>query len=1077
MKNPKTTFSFAVILFLSYLVLMTNTLFGHGSVGDPVSRVYRIFLENPESPTSSVSIDAIAVNGTQPFYDWPEVNLLVPNYNEGGLAPYRTLIPDGQLASAGREKYAGLDLVRDDWPTTSVNPGPYPVVFDAHVPHDPSFFLAFITKETWSPNQALKWDDLVPVTGTDKFVRDGQLYRFTVDLPHRTGHHILYVIWQRIDPAGEVFISTSDIDFGDGTGYGNPANGNGVYDEFNGDYLSSKIESTVTFAVQSDWSTGFTGEFVIANVGDFPINGWTMEFDLDRNITNFWNAQLVRREGQRYTVIHDDWNQAIPINGYTTFGFQADPGGTVVADVTNIQLNGVSIDDDTTPTPGTPRLSVADIVVDEGDSGQTATCFTFVLSEPANVITSFSAETANGTGFSGEDFEHVSTQILFPAGQTNKNLCIDVNGDTTVETDEIFYVDLYNPDGLTLDRTRLTATIQNDDTDTDTQVREVLTEFHVNDNWGSGYTATITLTNNGSTAVEGWTVKFDLGVTLVNFWNATDGSKVGDTFTFSNETWNGNIPPGASVNFGIQAGSSTDITPENIVFNGESTSDDSSDDGNSDGSGDTDPDDSDTNGGISDPEPAITGDGKLQTGEFNYAEAIQKSLYFYDAQRSGDLPENFRVSWRSDSALNDGSDVGLDLTGGFYDAGDHVKFGLPGAFSFTMLGWSVIDQRNSWIETGQLGKLLELLRWESDYLMRAHVRDATGETLEFYGQVGSGGMDHSYWGPPETMVMDRPAYKVTRSKPGSELTAESAAALSAISLAFRLTDPAYADEVLEHARALYHFADTYRGRYTDAINDAAGFYNSWSGYEDELVWGALWLYRATGEQPYLEKAEQYFGLFHEPGFQLNTASGNFSWTINWDDKRYGSVVLLAALTGKAKYREYAEKWFDYWTVGFNSQRVINSPGGQAHLDQWGSLRYSSNTAFLALWYADNVRDHGARYRDFGEAQIDYAFGDNPEGRSYVVGFGVNSPMNPHHRGAHGSTTNNIHSPVKNQHILYGALVGGPGQPTDGASYADDRTDFRANEVALDYNAGYTAALAILYEIYGGHTIANFPIEP
>jgi hypothetical protein len=83
--------------------------------------------------------------------------------------------------------------------------------------------------------------------------------------------------------------------------------------------------------------------------------------------------------------------------------------------------------------------------------------------------------------------------------------------------------------------------------------------------------------------------------------------------------------------------------------------------------------------------------GKPQTGPYNYAEALQKSLYFYDVQRSGDLSADFRVSWRGDSAVNDGSDVGLDLSGGFYDAGDHVKFGLPMAHSLTMLAWGAIE--------------------------------------------------------------------------------------------------------------------------------------------------------------------------------------------------------------------------------------------------------------------------------------------------------------------------------------------------------------------------------------------------
>jgi len=70
---------------------------------------------------------------------------------------------------------------------------------------------------------------------------------------------------------------------------------------------------------------------------------------------------------------------------------------------------------------------------------------------------------------------------------------------------------------------------------------------------------------------------------------------------------------------------------------------------------------------------------------FNYGEALQKSLFFYEAQRSGDLPASNRVNWRGDSGMTDGSDVGRDLTGGWYDAGDHVKFGLPMAASATML--------------------------------------------------------------------------------------------------------------------------------------------------------------------------------------------------------------------------------------------------------------------------------------------------------------------------------------------------------------------------------------------------------
>src|SRR4026207_426419 len=71
---------------------------------------------------------------------------------------------------------------------------------------------------------------------------------------------------------------------------------------------------------------------------------------------------------------------------------------------------------------------------------------------------------------------------------------------------------------------------------------------------------------------------------------------------------------------------------------------------------------------------AIASTARAQS--FNYAEALQKSEFFYEAQRSGALPANKRVLWRGDSGLRDGADVGRDLTGGWYDAGDHVKFGF-----------------------------------------------------------------------------------------------------------------------------------------------------------------------------------------------------------------------------------------------------------------------------------------------------------------------------------------------------------------------------------------------------------------
>jgi len=452
---------------------------------------------------------------------------------------------------------------------------------------------------------------------------------------------------------------------------------------------------------------------------------------------------------------------------------------------------------------------------------------------------------------------------------------------------------------------------------------------------------------------------------------------------------------------------------------------------------------------------------------YNYAEALQKSMFFYEVQQSGPLSASNRVTWRANSAMNDGSDVGHDLTGGWYDAGDHVKFNFPMAFSATLLAWGGIDFADGYAASGQTAFLKNNLRFVNDYFIRCHTAPN-----ELWGQVGNGGTDHAWWGSAEVMAMARPAYKIDASRPGSDLAAETAAAMAAASILFKSDDPAYSATLLQHAIQLYTFADTYRGVYSASITDAAGYYNSYSGYNDELVWGAIWLYRATGTTSYLTKAESYYAnLSSEPQSTIKS----YKWGLAWDDKSYGCYALLAKLTGKAQYKADIERHLDYWTDGYNGQRITYTPGGLAHLDVWGALRYAINTSFLAAYYKDaaTTTAKGTKYYAFAQRQLNYALGDNPRNSSYVCGFGVNPPVNPHHRTAHGCWSNNLNGPpAETRHILYGALVGGPGSND---AYTDDRGNYVNNEVATDYNAGFSGVLAKLVSDFGGTPVANFPV--
>ena len=594
------------------------------------------------------------------------------------------------------------------------------------------------------------------------------------------------------------------------------------------------------------------------------------------------------------------------------------------------------------------------------------------------------------------------------------------------------------------------------------------TRLEISQDWGSGLVGSIRITNDESTAVNDWVLTIETTFDIENLWDAEILERDGNRYTIRAASWNSRLNPGESAQFGFVGNNATSERHQVAVISepapyipvpvsppGGETPVTPPENVESPSPGEEAGDNDNPR-----PQPPKESSGEILAGapiilegsSPVYGAALQASLLFYEAQRSGDLPSNNRIAWRGDSALNDGADVGLDLTGGYYDAGDHVKFGFPMASSLTLLAWGGVEYRGAYQSSGQFDELMDTLRWGTDYLLRAHVSD--GQTTQaLYGQVGDATIDHQYWGRPEDMTMPRPAYSIDPDNPGSDLAAETAAALAAASILFRSTDAAYADELLDNAKQLYAFADNYRGRYSDSIPEAQTFYNSWSGYTDELAWGAAWLYRATGEQQYLTQAQQ------------NYAGVDINWTHNWDNKSHGTGVLLSQATGEQRYRNDVERWLDHWATG----GIQTTEGGLAWLDRWGSLRYSANTAFLAGVYSDTVNDAGGKYDEFSRRQIDYILGDNPAQQSYVVGIGNNSPEFAHHRAASGTT--DINDPAPNQNVIYGALVGGPSSPSDNA-YIDDRSDFIANEVALDFNAGYTGAVARLYDQQGGDLLSD-----
>ncbi|URE11628.1 Glycosyl hydrolase family 9 [Musa troglodytarum] len=476
----------------------------------------------------------------------------------------------------------------------------------------------------------------------------------------------------------------------------------------------------------------------------------------------------------------------------------------------------------------------------------------------------------------------------------------------------------------------------------------------------------------------------------------------------------------------------------------------------------------------------------------NYTLALRKALMFFNAQRSGPIPKHNNVTWRGNSGTRDGlSDpsYGKSLVGGFYDAGDAIKFNFPASFAVTMLSWSVIEYSAKYEAAGELGHVKEIIKWGADYLLKTF--NASADTIDrIAAQVGqgdtSGGTtpnDHYCWMRPEDMDYPRPVYECHSC---SDLAAEMAAALAAASIVFK-DSKTYSQKLVHGATTLFKFSRDQRGRYSSGGSDASFFYNS-TGYWDEFVWGGAWMYLATGNSTYLKLATHPTLAKHAGAFWGGPDYGVFSW----DNKLTGAQVLLSRLrlflSPGYPYEEILRTFHNQTGIIMCSYLPVfttfnRTRGGLIQLNHGRPqpLQYVVNAAFLAAIYSDYLEaaDTPGWYcgpnffstgvlRDFARTQIDYILGKNPQKMSYVVGFGARYPKHVHHRGASipkkgvkynckgGWKWRDTKKP--NPNTIVGAMVAGPDRH-DG--FRDVRTNYNYTEPTLAGNAGLVAALVAL----------------
>ena len=483
--------------------------------------------------------------------------------------------------------------------------------------------------------------------------------------------------------------------------------------------------------------------------------------------------------------------------------------------------------------------------------------------------------------------------------------------------------------------------------------------------------------------------------------------------------------------------------------------------------------------------------------EVNYAEALQKSMFFYEVQQAGILPEWNSVSWRADSMIKEDGTPSDIIDGGWFDAGDHLKFTLTNAYTASVLSWGLIEYKDAVKKAGLYDLYLKNLKWGLDYVAACDLGD------KVIGTIGEDGFDHVWYGSPEVYMRKFNLKNDTEERPYDTITncttiAEMAAAMAGGYIVFKDENPEAAKSYLEHAESLFKLAnDVWAENGADANKDQGiqgKYYNTINNqgtdnFIDELMYAANWMYMATGDQAYLDKCEkEYIPLFP---LESQSSDKKYTWCFCWDDTTQAAALLYAMNTGKQEWIDHVSHHLDYMIGGYNGKKPVGgwTPDGMTVVDGsgWGTLRYTENAAWLAKLSCDTIFKDNAqlseKYNTWAKKMMDYAFGDNDLGLCYVVGMGEKNPVNIHHRGAsgiHDDHWNELGTPEPETddgwqreyaHVLYGALEGGPNP--DG-TFKDDNGSYVNTEVAIDYNAGYTAALCAFLDDYGGEKLADFP---
>jgi hypothetical protein len=446
-------------------------------------------------------------------------------------------------------------------------------------------------------------------------------------------------------------------------------------------------------------------------------------------------------------------------------------------------------------------------------------------------------------------------------------------------------------------------------------------------------------------------------------------------------------------------------------------------------------------------------------GDHLYRTLPRTILAFFRVQRCGDTePLGHGPCHLTDAVAGSGPETGhrVDLTGGWHDAGDYLKFAATSSYVTLLLLECAGRYPHAMLPDARGGSpLLQEARVGVAWLLKLRPR-AEG----FYYQVGSES-DHDEWrrpeGDDERLKEGSGPEQPWRGRPalfgaGANVAGRAAAALALAARLYRSTEPDLAHRCAATAVAFYQCGLEHPGVLT---TQPADFYPERS-WRPDMALAAVHLYRLTGQRRYLHDAVRF-----------DSAAGPGEGALSlYSIQGLAHFELFPLVPHMERQRILKELHDDCERARAHSRHPF-------HLGTelvWGTAGRACGAGNLCLLAAPLL--HDPSLTRLAEAQRDYLLGCNPFGVSFLIGAGERYPHHPHHPLAQlGSLP------------LAGAVVGGPaplkvwqsqpmregmgrhytpdepGLQSPAAAYHDDVGDWITNEPALDYAADALVLLA------------------